>query len=172
MKKYFVVCSAVVIAAVTLVSCSKNTPKDVAKEWLTDFFHQDFDAAKKLSTDNTKDLINTLQGFTGAMADSVKQNAKKITVVIKDVKEEGDKATVTFYASDQPTKDEVIHLEKHNDKWQVQFSKMDWIGGSEAKPDANNNNNGVSITVGNNGAAATPAADSAPAITAPDTAKH
>ena len=50
-----------------LLGCNKNNPKDVAKEWLTDFYHQDYDDAKKLSTEETKFMVNTCQGFSSCL---------------------------------------------------------------------------------------------------------
>jgi GH25 family lysozyme M1 (1,4-beta-N-acetylmuramidase) len=52
---------------------------------------------------------------------------KKIKVSIKDVKEEGDKAVVTYTSSDNPT-EQKLNLVKENDKWLVQFTKTDLVG--------------------------------------------
>ena len=156
--------SVLLISAVVLVSCNKSGPKDVAKEWLTDFYHQDYDAAKKLSTEETKTMINTLQGFTSALPDSVKQNAKKVTITIKSVKEDGNNATVTFMASDDSKEQPPLKLIKQNDKWLVQFSKGDFMGG-----DNKDANGGATLSPDNGPApAAEPAAAPAPA----DTAHH
>ena len=61
MKKILLSFSALLLAAVILVSCNKNAPKDVANTWLTSFYHMDYDAAKKVSTDDTKNLLSQLQ---------------------------------------------------------------------------------------------------------------
>ena len=166
MKKIILSLSAVVIAAVMFVGCNKSDPKSVAKEWLTDFYHQDYDAAKKLSSEDTKNMIATIQGFTSAFPDSVKQKAKQTTITIKDSKIEGDKATVKFIASDNPTKEEELHLKKENDKWLVQFSKNDMMNGDSKGGD----NGGATLTPDNS---ATSAAAPADANMAPDTSvKH
>lgn len=138
MKKIILSLFAVVSAAVMFVSCSKSDPKGVAKEWLTDFYHQDYDAAKKLSTEETKNMIATIQGFTSAFPDSVKQKAKQttITIINDSTKIEGDKATVKFIASDNPSKQEELHLKKENEKWLVQFSKNDMMSGDTKTGDA------------------------------------
>ena len=64
MKKLLRTSFVFILAAFMLVGCSKNTPKDVAYNWLTDFNHLDFDAAKKLSTADTKNLLSSLQQLT------------------------------------------------------------------------------------------------------------
>jgi ElaB/YqjD/DUF883 family membrane-anchored ribosome-binding protein len=110
-----------------LVSCSKNTPKEVAKTWLTGFNHMDFEDAMKLSTQDTKNLLNSLEELTKGVSDSGKTEVKKIKVSIKDVKEEGDKAVVTYTSSDNPT-EQKLNLVKENDKWLVQFTKTDLVG--------------------------------------------
>ena len=108
-----------------LPGCSKNTPKDVAYNWLTAFNHLDFDAAKKLSTNDTKNLLNSLQALTDNVADSNKKDLKKVTITIKEVKMNGDKAVATYTASDNPTKEQVLNLVKVGDNWLAQFSKVD-----------------------------------------------
>lgn len=110
-----------------LVSCSKNTPKEVAKTWLTGFNHMDFEDAIKLSTQDTKNLLSSLEELTKGVSDSGKSEVKKIKVSIKDVKEEGDKAVVTYTSSDNPT-EQKLNLVKENDKWLVQFTKSDLVG--------------------------------------------
>jgi hypothetical protein len=110
-----------------LVSCSKNTPKEVAKTWLTGFNHMDFEDAMKLSTQDTKNLLSSLEELTKGVSDSGKTEVKKIKVSIKDVKEEGDKAVVTYTSSDNPT-EQKLNLVKENDKWLVQFTKTDLVG--------------------------------------------
>ena len=85
------------MAAMVLVSCSKTSPKDVAKTWLTSFYHMEYEAAKKVSTDDTKNFISQLQALSGMMPDSAKKEMQKITVNVKDEHVEGDSvATVTY----------------------------------------------------------------------------
>jgi hypothetical protein len=66
-----------------MVSCSKNTPKEVAKTWLTGFNHMDFEDAMKLSTLDTKNLLSSLEELTKGVSDSGKTEVKKIKVSIK-----------------------------------------------------------------------------------------
>jgi ElaB/YqjD/DUF883 family membrane-anchored ribosome-binding protein len=109
------------------MSCNKNNPKDVAHTWLTGFNQMDFEQAMKLSTNDTKNLLSTLEQLTEGVSDSGRTELKKIKVSIKDVKEDGDKAMVTYTSSDNPN-EQVLSLVKQNDKWLVQFTKTDLVG--------------------------------------------
>ncbi|NDC41383.1 MAG: DUF4878 domain-containing protein [Chitinophagia bacterium] len=138
----------IALAALLLLnSCSKNTPKEVAQEWLTDFYHMNFEDAKKYSTEETRTMLNTIESFSAQLDDTIKQNAKKVTISIKGVREEGDKAFVTFAASNDPTAVEApLKLIKQNDKWLVQFTKSDFKPDENQTPDMGGS--GVSITAG------------------------
>lgn len=146
----------VAILSLMLVSCSKNSPKEVAKTWLTGFNHMDFEDAMKISTQDTKNLLSSLEELTKGVSDSGKSEVKKIKVSIKDVKEEGDKAVVTYTSSDNPT-EQKLNLVKENDKWLVQFTKSDLVGVMPKDEDAP--------------AEDAPAADSTTTTTTADSAK-
>jgi hypothetical protein len=168
MKKRISFLSLIIISLALLTGCSKNTPEAVAKDWLTAFYHQDYDAAKKLSTEETKVMLSTIQGFSGSLADSIKQKAKQVTITIKSVKTEGDKATVTFIASNTPNQEEPpLKLVKQSEKWLVQFTKSDFKPTDSGESNAGNG--GATITVDSPTPAAAPA-DSA--AMAPDTTKQ
>ncbi len=160
MKKILLSLSVILMSGFFLISCNKSSPKDVAKEWLTDFYHLDYDAAKKLSTEDTKNMMTTLQGFTNALPDSAKQKAKSVTINIKSVKEDGNNAVVTFTTSDDTKEQPPLKLIKQNDKWLVQFSKGDFVGGE-------NKENSATITTDN---PAAPAPNTDAPMTKPDTA--
>src|SRR4051812_44060091 len=98
MKKAFLSLSLIAAAAVLLISFDKAGPKEVAKTWLTSFYHMDFDGAKKLSTPDTRELLSQLSGLSSMIPDSSREEAKTIVINITDIKEEGDKATVTYKA--------------------------------------------------------------------------
>ncbi len=167
MKKGVVFLSLLVLCVFSLSSCSKNTPEAVAKDWLTAFYHQDYDVAKKLSTEETKAMLVTIQGFSGSLADSIKQKAKLVNITIKSVKTEGDKATVTFIASNTPTQEEPpLKLVKQSDKWLVQFTKSDFKPTESGDAPANG---GATITVDN---PTVPAAPADSATMAPDTTSN
>ena len=118
------------------VSCNKNSAKDVATTWLNGFYHMDYEAAKKVSTEDTKNLIATMQQLTGVIPDSNKAEIKKIKITVKDVKEKGDTAVATYTISDTPGKDQTLNLIKKDGKWLVQFSKNDQMGGGGAENNA------------------------------------
>src|ERR1700722_16857220 len=130
MKKILLSLSALLVAIVILVSCGKNSPKEVANTWLTSFYHMDYDAAKKVSTEDTKNLLSQLQQLSSMVSDSSKKELKKVTISIKDVKETSDtSAIVSYMRSDNATgKDEIIKLVKRSNQWLVQFSKEDTMG--------------------------------------------
>jgi hypothetical protein len=87
----------------------------------------EFEQAMKLSTPDTKNLLNSLKELTDGVDDSSKAEIKKIKVTIKDVKEDGDRAVVTYVASDNQ-QEQALNLVKQNDKWLVLFTKADLVG--------------------------------------------
>ena len=139
MKKTILSVAVILFMALVLVSCS-NGASNVAKSWLTAFYHGDYEAAKKLSTEETKGMLTQFAQFSSMIPDSVKQQNKKIVINVKDVKETGDKAVVTYSTSDQAAKTEQISMVKQNGKWLVQFSKDNAMGGAEDKPENNDPN--------------------------------
>ena len=164
MKKFLLSFSGLLLAAVMVVSCNKNSAKDVANTWLTSFYHMDYETAKKVSTDDTKNLLSQLQQLTGMISDSSKTEMKKLIVTVKDVKETGDTAAIAVYTlSDSPTKEQQIDLVKRSGKWLVQFSKNDQMGGGGA----DNNGDQSAMGADSTGGAGIPA-DS----TMADTVKH
>ena len=90
----------------------------------------DYEAAKSVSTDETKKSLDLYAQFSTMMPDSIKNEAKKIKVVIKDEKIEGDKATVTYTTSEDGNKQErKLDLVKKENKWLVAWNKEDMMGG-------------------------------------------
>lgn len=129
MKKLLLSLAATFVFALVLTSCNTNSPKAAADKFLTNLYHMDYEAAKEVATEDTKKMLDMMSQFSSMMPDSTKQNAKKIKVDIKDVKEEGDKATV-IYTTSESAGDQKIDLVKQNGKWLVQYSKQD-TGGEE-----------------------------------------
>lgn len=128
MKRILIAFSTLLLVAITSVSCNKNSAKETATNWLTSFYHLDYETAKTLSTEDTKTLLSSLQQFTSMVPDSNKKEMKKIAIKVKDVKETGDTADATYTVSDTPDKDQHIKLIKTNGKWLVQFTKNDQMG--------------------------------------------
>ena len=130
MKKTRFLLSVIVVAALALVSFDKSGPKEVAKIWLTGFYHLDYNAAMKVSTEDTKAMLTQLAALVAIAPDSVKKEAKGIVVTIGDVKEDGDKATVSYTIAQNgnaaPSQNiPPLKLVKQNGKWLVQFTKND-----------------------------------------------
>ena len=125
MKKNILSFSFVFLAAMMLVSCKKNSPKDIAHEWLNDFYHLDYEAAKKLSTEDTKNLLSQVEQLSSMIPDSTKKAYKNISITIKSVKVNGDKAMVTYVGSDNPTLEQPLNLVKANGQWLVMYTKED-----------------------------------------------
>jgi hypothetical protein len=124
-KTGYLVLFVALILSVIVTGCSKNSPKQVAQTWLNGFHHLDFDAAKKVSTEDTKKMLSQFEQLTSMLADSNKKELKKVVVTIKDIKEDGDKAVATYVTSDNPGKDQTINLVKQDGQWLVQFTKVD-----------------------------------------------
>lgn len=124
MKKILLSVAALFLIAMSFTSCNSNSPKATADKFLTGLLHYDYESAKTVSTEETKKMIDLMAQFSAMMPDSIKQEAKKIKVNIKDEKVEGDKATVTYTTSDDP-QEKKLNLVKVEDKWLVQYSKMD-----------------------------------------------
>lgn len=134
MKRIFFALAAVIMLAAGLVSCNSNTPKAAADKFLTSFYHMDYKEAKTVSTEETKKMLDMIEQFSTMIPDSAKANAKKIKVTIKDVKEEGDKATVTYTTSENTTESK-LDMIKQEGKWLVQFNKQDQgMGDANSEP--------------------------------------
>lgn len=161
MKK---ILSFVALIAVFAVSCSSNSPKAAAEKFLNSFFHMEYKEAKEVSTEETKKVLDMIEQFSTMMPDSSKQSAKKIKIEIKDVKEEGDKATVT-YTTSESTQEQKLTMVKQNGKWLANYSKQD--GGMGAEGDASNE---PMTEEPMTDSTAAPATEGTPA--SPDTATH
>jgi hypothetical protein len=133
MKKFLLSLASAFLLAITIISCNSNTPKATAEKFLNGLYHMDYKEAKAVSTEDTKKMLDMMEQFSGMMPDSSKQSAKKIKVDIKDVKEEGDKATV-IYTTSASTGEQKLDLVKQNGKWLVQYSKQDNGGGESTEP--------------------------------------
>lgn len=130
MKKVFFSLVAVFALAIGLVSCSSNSPKASAEKFVNGLTHMDYEAAKSVSTEDTKKMLEMMQQLTAMMPDSVKENAKKEKVTIGKEEINGDKATVTYTTSANAT-EQKLNLVKQNGKWLVQWSKNDTNGGGD-----------------------------------------
>jgi hypothetical protein len=130
MKKPILSLFTLLLCIMGLVACNSNSPKTSAEKFLNGFTHLDYEAAKSVSTEETKKSLDLYAQFSTMMPDSIKTEAKKIKVVIKDEKIEGDKATVTYTTSEDGNKQErKLDLIKKDNKWLVAWNKEDMMGG-------------------------------------------
>ena len=137
MKKFFLAAAALLIGAVVFTSCSSNSPKAVAEKFLTAFYHMEYEEAKKWSTDETKGQMDMMNQVSGMIGDTAKQAAKKSVVDIKDVKEEGETATVTYAIKNTPGNEapagtQTLKMVKQGGKWLASWNKQDLMGGETA----------------------------------------
>ena len=126
MRKFLGTLLAILLVQSLLTGCSSSAPKEVAQNWLTSFYRMDFDAAKKLSTEDAKKMLATFEILTPDQTDSFKKELKKVTVKVKNVRVLGDSVAVaTYVMTDVPDKEERLNLVKQSGKWLVQYSKSD-----------------------------------------------
>jgi hypothetical protein len=158
MKKVFFSIVAVLALAVSLVSCSNNSPKASAEKFLNGLNHMDYEAAKSVSTEETKKMLDMMSQLTAMMPDSTKENAKKVKVTMGKEDVNGDKATVSYTTSEDTTSRNLT-LVKQNGKWLVQWSKNDNGGGNNEDMNAAPAQEAPADTTGASAAPMAPAAD-------------
>lgn len=114
-----------------LSACSGgNNPEDVAEKFTKAIYTADFDGAKELCTNDTRQTID----FIAAFASEKKEEMKKanISIDLKNVSiaEDGNSAIVDLVVHGsidlqkgevEETKDEKVHLLKVDDKWLVEY---------------------------------------------------
>ena len=105
-------------------SCKQTSPEASAEQFLNGLYHYDYEAAKAVSTEETKRMIDLMAQFSAMMPDSVREEAQNIKVDVKDVKVDGERATATYSTSDEPA-EKKLNLVKVEDQWLVEYSKMD-----------------------------------------------
>jgi hypothetical protein len=144
------------IILVSLASCGSNNPKAAAQKFLDGLAHMDYEASKSVASEKAIDMINMLEMFNSHMPDSTRKSAKKLKVVISDVKQDGpDKAIVTYTVTDgnskekepmQTLKMENMQVEttdkngkktKSEKRWVAVWTKMDGMDGTSDPADAN-----------------------------------
>lgn len=129
----------VAILIMGMAACNKNNPEAVAKQFLSGFYHMEYEKARQVSTEQTIQLVNLMEQFAIQYPDSVKQNAKKKKIELVEVKEEGDNAVAIYTVSDEPGVQQKLKLVKQNGKWLVSHSKEDNIEGEELEPEEMDN---------------------------------
>ena len=125
MNKVFSVLSIAFIAAIVLAGCTSNSPKPVAEKFLNSFWHMDYKDAKTVSDSATIQMIEMLETMSTTMADSDRQDAKKISVTVKDEKLINDTSAVVTYITSEIKEEKTLRLVKKNGKWLVNLTKND-----------------------------------------------
>ena len=133
MKKSFLSLATICLVALTLMSCGGGSPKAAAEKFLNGLYHMDFEAAKSVSTEETKKQVDNYATLMNMGGEKAKEESKKIKVDVKDPKVEGDNATVEYTISGAGTDDNTPHtlrLVKQKGKWLAEWSKNDLYGGN------------------------------------------
>lgn len=122
----------IVLLTILFAACNNNSPKSVADKFLTSFYHMEYDKAREVATEDTKNLIDLVEQFSASTPDSAKQEARKIKIDIKDVQEQENEAVVTYSISSEPGEYK-LNMVKENEEWLANFSKQNNM---ENMPDA------------------------------------
>jgi len=118
MKKLFsLVIVAIVIVAVSACGNKKNTPEAVAEKFLGHLNKKEYAEAKKLGTENTKQMLDMMESFAGA---NKKEEAKDVKIENLKCETTEDKAKCTYTAE---AKAETIDLVKQDGNWLVDMKK-------------------------------------------------
>lgn len=131
MKKAILSLTALVALAISVMSCGGGgTPKAAAEKFLNGVNHMDFASAKDVATEATKKQLDAMEQMMGMMGgDKAKDEAKKITVDVKEPVISGETATVAYTLSSEPGVSKNLKMVKQNGKWLAEWSKMDGMGG-------------------------------------------
>lgn len=128
MKTRFVLSLAIAALIAACGGGGASTPSQVAEQYLTALNKMDFDAAKKLGTEKTGQMLDMMAPMMKMMGDAAK---KEVGFKILGEKIEGEKATVT-YRSDDKEADETLTLIQKDGKWLVDMAKEDNMGDAGA----------------------------------------
>ena len=119
-----------VVSFLVLSACSGNSPKSVAKKFNKAIYTADFQTAKSLCTDNTKQAVDYVAAFASQKTEKMKKADIRYeiteTKISDDEKSADVKAIITgsINLSNGEIKDTVIsktHLVKVDDKWLVDY---------------------------------------------------
>jgi Domain of unknown function (DUF4878) len=129
MKKITLTLCTLLVAGMLLTSCGGGgSVKDSAMAFITAMNKMDLQTAKnyvsaanKPSMDKMAEMFKTLTPDQKKQFDDEVAKRAKYTITIKDVKENGDKATVFFTSSEDPSRTDSIPMVKENGKWVADF---------------------------------------------------
>lgn len=124
MNRLFTLMFGVVLLSVSLMSCDNGSPKAVAETYLEGFYKQDYDKARSVCTEDSKKYVSTVEQIAATMPEDTKDVADDIKVDIIDVKEDQDKAVVTYKVSTLP-EEMKLELVLQGNQWLVNSSKQE-----------------------------------------------
>ncbi len=114
-----------------LAGCSGgNGPEGVAEDFTKALYTADFEGAKSMCTEDTKQAVDFVAAFVSNSVDKMKDTNIKFSVANVDMAEDGNSAVVEGYVNgaydlnEDAVKDSVktkVHLIKSGDKWLVEY---------------------------------------------------
>lgn len=107
------------IAAVTITSCNKSDPGEVAQHFFQALYSKNFPDAKKYATVASGQMIDMIATFNKSTNDSSKEAIK---IVVDQVKVNGNTATVRVTSTNN-NNSMIASLVKENNDWKVAFDK-------------------------------------------------
>lgn len=121
---------SMMLLSILLASCSGgNDPGKVAEKFIVAIYTADFDGAKTLCTEDSKQTIDFIAAFASQKADEMKKSDVKFEVANVKIAEDGNSAEVTGVikgsldlesGSAIESKEEKVQLKKVDDKWLVE----------------------------------------------------
>ena len=115
MKRTLKFSAIALLAVVVLWACGgKGSAKEVGEKFLTAFAKGDIDGAKKFATKDAQASLDMVAGTSEAK----KANPDKIE--IGEIKEEGDKATLSYKENGT---DKTLELVKEGGEWKAAWTK-------------------------------------------------
>ncbi len=117
----------VAIVATAVVSCKKTGPEAVAKDFVMALDSKDYDKAKSLGTDDTKQMVDLIKSLAGMTPPSDKHaKIDKMTCTV-----DGDKGVCSYCCTAEGVEDKVDVVRKDG-KWYVDMKKN--AGGGDLAP--------------------------------------
>lgn len=107
-----------------------NNPEDVAEKFTKAIYTADFDGAKELCTNDTKQTIDFVAAFASEKREEMQKAEISIDQKKVDIAPDGNSADVDMVVHGsidlekgevEDAKDEKVHLIKVDDKWQVEY---------------------------------------------------
>lgn len=101
---------------------SSDDPQAVAKDFLTALADQDYDAAKKLGTENTVQMLTMIESMADMApeGEDMDMGADMDAIEWGETEVDGDSAVVHYKAED---KEEKLDLVKVDGEWKVDMKK-------------------------------------------------